>query len=108
MKILSKKKYSKLIEDFEELQKKVKELKRINESIEKELEDKKTSCKMNNGKDFCFKCENSYRYKAYWGGTEYENSTDIKVHLEFCTNCKRAYSNEEDREFHEDKYRTID
>ena len=37
MKILSKKKYNKLIEDFEELQKKVEELKRINESIEKKL-----------------------------------------------------------------------
>ncbi len=35
MKILSKKKYNKLIEDFEELQKKVEELKRINESIGK-------------------------------------------------------------------------
>jgi hypothetical protein len=41
-------------------------------------------------------------------GCRYENSTDIEVHLEFCTNCKRAYSNEEDREFYEDKYRTID
>lgn len=41
MKILSKKKYNKLIEDFEESQEKVKELKRINESLEKELEDKK-------------------------------------------------------------------
>ena len=37
MKILSKKKYNKLIEDFEELQEKVKELKRTNESIEKKL-----------------------------------------------------------------------
>lgn len=35
MKILSKKKYNKLIEDFEELQEKVEELKRINESIGK-------------------------------------------------------------------------
>lgn len=35
MKILSKKKYNKLIEDLEELQKKVEELKRINESIGK-------------------------------------------------------------------------
>lgn len=35
MKILSKKKYNKLIEDFEELQKKVEELKRINESLGK-------------------------------------------------------------------------
>ena len=35
MKILSKKKYNKLIEDFKELQKKVEELKRINESLGK-------------------------------------------------------------------------
>lgn len=74
MKILSKKKYNKLIEDFEELQKKVEELKRINESIGKKLEDKKTSCKLNNGKDFCFKCENSYRYKTYLAGMEIENA----------------------------------
>lgn len=72
MKILSKKKYNKLIEDFEELQGKVKELKRINESIEKELEDKKASCKMNSGSGFCFNCANSYRYKTYWGVTEIE------------------------------------
>ncbi len=52
MKILRNKKYNKLIEDLEELQKKVEELKRINESLGKKLEDKKTSCKMNNGKDF--------------------------------------------------------
>lgn len=73
MKILSKKKYNKLIEDCEELQKNVEELKRINESIEKKLEDKKTSCKLNNGKNFCFKCKNSYIYKTYWGATEIEN-----------------------------------
>ena len=72
MKIISKKKYNKLIEDSEELQKKIEELKRINESLGKKLEDKKTSCKMNNGKDFCFNCENSYRYKVYWGTREYE------------------------------------
>lgn len=41
MKILSKKKYNKLIDDFEEMQKKVEELKRANESIGKKLEDKK-------------------------------------------------------------------
>ncbi len=72
MKILSKKKYNKLIEDFEELQKKVEELKRTNESLGKKLEDKKTSYKMNSGKDFCFKCQNSYRYNTYWGTTEIE------------------------------------
>lgn len=63
MKILSKKKYNKLIDDLEELQKKVEELKRINESLEKKLEDKKTSCKANVGKDFCNICKNSYSYK---------------------------------------------
>ena len=72
MKILNKKKYNKLIEDFEKLQKKVEELKRINESVGEKLEDKKTSCKLNNGKDFCFCCENSYRYNTYWRAEEIE------------------------------------
>lgn len=72
MKILSKKKYDKLIDDFEKLQERVEELKRTNESLGKKLEDKKTSCKLNNGKDFCFKCANSCRYKTYWGTTEIE------------------------------------
>ena len=54
MKILSKKKYSKLLGDFEK------------------VEDKKTSCKVNDGKEFCFKCKNSYRYREYWGGMEVE------------------------------------
>lgn len=57
MKILSKKKYNKLIEDFEELQENLEKLKRINESIGKKLEDKKTSCKLNSGSDFCFNCK---------------------------------------------------
>ena len=72
MKILSKKKYNKLFNDCEKLQEKVEELKRINESLGKKLEDKKTSCKINNGKDFCFNCANSYRYKTYFGATEIE------------------------------------
>jgi hypothetical protein len=72
MKILSKKKYNKLIEDFEKLQEKVKELERINENIGKKLEDKKTSYKLNSGKNFCFKCKNSYRYKTYWVVAEIE------------------------------------
>lgn len=72
MKILSRKKYNKLFNDCEELQKKIEELKRINEILGKKLEDKKTSCKLNNGKDFCFKCENSYICKTYWGVTEIE------------------------------------
>lgn len=41
-------------------------------------------------------------------GCKYENITDIEICLEFCTDCKRAYSNEEDREFHEDKYEIVD
>lgn len=72
MKILSKKKYNKLIEDFEKSQKKVEELKRINDSLGKKLEHKKTSCKLNNGKDFCFTCKNSYRYRTYIGMGEVE------------------------------------
>lgn len=72
MKILSKKKYNKLIDDCEKLQEKVEELKSINESLGEKLEDKKTSCKMNNGKEFCFNCANSYRYKKYWETIEVE------------------------------------
>lgn len=72
MKILSNKKYSKLLEDFEELKNKCKDLERVNRNLEDKLEDKKTSCKENSGKDFCFKCKNSYRYKTYWGAREVE------------------------------------
>lgn len=72
MKILSKKKYNKLIEDFEKLQENLETLKRINESIRKKLEDKKTSCKLNSGSDFCFNCKNSYRYKTYYAMGESE------------------------------------
>ena len=72
MKILSKKKYNKLIEDFEELQENLEKLKRINDSIGKKLEDKKTSCKLNSGSDFCFNCKNSYRYKTYYAMGESE------------------------------------
>lgn len=72
MKILSKKKYNKILDDCKELQKKVEELKKANESLKEKLDDEKTSCKLNKGKDFCFKCKNSYRYKTYWGVTEYE------------------------------------
>lgn len=72
MEILSKKKYNKLIEDFEKSQKKVEELKRINESLGKKLEYEKTSYKLNGGKDFCFTCKNSYRYRTYIGMGEVE------------------------------------
>lgn len=37
-------------------------------------------------------------------GCKYEKSTNIKELLAFCTHCKRAYSHEEDREIHEDRY----
>lgn len=63
MKILSKKKYNKLFNDCEKLQEKVEELKRTNESLEKKLEDKKTSYKANVGKEFCNVCKNSYSYR---------------------------------------------
>lgn len=72
MKILSKKKYSKLLDDFEKLEDKCKELEETNQKMKKILENKKTSCRVNAGKDFCFKCKNSYRYKTYWVGRETE------------------------------------
>jgi hypothetical protein len=37
-------------------------------------------------------------------GCKYEKSTNIKELLAFCAHCKRAYSHEEDREIHEDRY----
>lgn len=65
MKILTKKEYNKIINDFEKLKKQCREL-------EEKLEDKKTSCKLNKGKDFCFNCKNSFRYKTYFGVNEIE------------------------------------
>lgn len=72
MKILSKKKYNKILDDCKELQKKVEELKKVNESIKEKLETEKTSFKVNSGKDFCFSCEHSYRYETYFMGRESE------------------------------------
>lgn len=72
MKILSKKKYSKLLDDFEKLEDRCKELEKTAKKLKDILEDKKTSYKVNSGKEFCFKCKNSYRYKTYWGGMEVE------------------------------------
>lgn len=37
-------------------------------------------------------------------GANTKKSTNIKELLAFCTHCKRAYSHEEDREIHEDRY----
>lgn len=65
MKILTKKEYNKIINDFEKLKKQCREL-------EEKLEDEKTSCKLNKGKDFCFNCKNSFRYKTYFGVNEIE------------------------------------
>ena len=72
MKILSKKKYNQLLQEVSNKDNKISELTEENATLKEKLEDKKTSCKMNSGKDFCFKCQNSYRYKTYWGVTEIE------------------------------------
>jgi hypothetical protein len=72
MKILSKKKYNQLLQEVSDKDNKISELTEENATLKEKLEDKKTSCKMNSGKSFCFKCENSYRYKTYWGTTEIE------------------------------------
>lgn len=72
MKILSKKKYSKLLDDFEKLEDTCKELEELNKKLKEKLEDKKTSCKVNDGKEFCFKCKNSYRYKTFGRTMDFE------------------------------------
>lgn len=74
MKILTTKKYKQLLEKQEKLEKENSNLQEKNEELCRKIEDKKTSCKMNKGSDFCFDCKNSYKYKAYWGVTEYEKA----------------------------------
>ena len=37
-------------------------------------------------------------------GCKYEKKYKHKGAFSFCTHCKRAYSHEEDREIHEDRY----
>lgn len=40
-------------------------------------------------------------------GCKYDDSTNIAIHLQFCINCKRAYSRESERDIHEDLYEPI-
>lgn len=37
-------------------------------------------------------------------GCVYEESDDIKIHLEYCSHCRRAYYDPDARELHEDKF----
>ena len=48
--------------------------------------------------------EKNSKESSPYSGCKYEKSTNIKELLAFCTHCKRAYSHEEDREIHEDRY----
>lgn len=63
MKILSKKKYNQLLQEVSYKDNKISQLTEENAILKEELEDKKTSCKANVGKDFCNICKNSYIYK---------------------------------------------
>ena len=63
MKILSKKKYNQLLQEVSDKDNKIYELTVENATLKEALEDKKTSCKANVGKDFCNICKNSYSYK---------------------------------------------
>lgn len=72
MKLLSKKKYNKILDDCKELQKTVEELKRKYESVKEILETEKTSPQVNAGKKFCLSCEHSYRHVSYFMGREEE------------------------------------
>lgn len=40
-------------------------------------------------------------------GCIYEESDDIRVHLEYCTQCRRAYYDLDARNLHDDKYISI-
>lgn len=72
MKILSNKKYNELIERLEELEFEYKNLKSINEGLNKKLQSEKTDCTANKGKSFCSCCVNSYKYTDYYGSVEVE------------------------------------
>lgn len=63
MKILSKKKYNQLLDKMKDLETANGQLVEKNKFLSDKLEDKKTSCKANVGKDFCNICKNSYSYK---------------------------------------------
>lgn len=81
MKILSKKKYNKLIEDFEELQKKDRRTQKDN----REYQGKSWKIKRQVANWTMVRIsalsENSYRYKTYWGVTEIENAVVCLCHL---------------------------
>lgn len=72
IKILSKKKYNHLIVENERLIKENSIIQQDVMDLQRRIDDKKTSCKINNGKAFCFSCANSYKRKVYWGATEHE------------------------------------
>ena len=59
MKILSKKKYNQLLQEVFNKDNKISELTAENATLKEALEDKKTSCKANVGKEFCNVCKNS-------------------------------------------------
>lgn len=63
MRILSKKKYNQLLQEVSDKDNKISELTEKNATLKEALEDKKTSCKANAGKDFCNVCKNSYSYR---------------------------------------------
>lgn len=67
MKILSKKKYNQLLQEVSNKDNKISELTVENAMLKEELEDKKTSCKANVGKEFCNICKNSYSYRKNSG-----------------------------------------
>lgn len=67
MKILSKKKYNQLLQEVSNKDNKISELTVENAMLKEELEDKKTSCKANVGKEFCNVCKNSYSYRKNSG-----------------------------------------
>ncbi len=73
IKIISKKEYNRLIEENKQLKEENEQLFNKVINLEKFVERNKTSCNANNGKEFCFNCKHSYKYKTMgWNGYEIE------------------------------------
>ena len=72
MKILTNKKYKKLVTDLEELRNQCGRVADKCDMVAKKLETKNASVNVNSGSKFCSACQYSFAYKEYYGSIEHE------------------------------------